>query len=358
LRSDLAPRSVTEKLRAGVQQVSELLFLGKQNLSRNLIGLEINTDYIKLLQISGKDHQQEIDFFSIVPVPPQAIVKDEIKNPAIIAQLLKDTFKKQGITTSNVALSIPRSSAIIKDITVDKRLNEDEIESRVWIEANRFFPNLIGEIYLDFVVIGPSAQDASQLEIILVACRKEQIDPYLEVIRLADLHPRLVDVNSYALERALSVISKQNPENKSLALLNISFSLITLIVIHEGVLIYTHELSYDGHGLLTQKGEKIDSTQSNNILKSGLSLHLRHTMQFFYSSRPNIRIDQLLLSGDCAVALPDMCEFIQKETVKATILADPFKSMKMAKGVDEAKLRQYSPALVLCCGLALSMPIK
>ena len=361
MQSGKTPQNISGIVQEGIQHISDLLFLGRQNFSKNLVGLEINSDYIKLLQINHRDTQTEIDFFAIAPLPVGAVIKDEVKDPAAIAGILKNIYKTANYTIPNVALAIPRSSAIIKDITVDKRLTIDEIESRVWIEANRFFPNLIGDIYLDFVVIGPSPQDASQLEIILVACRKEQIDPYLEVMRQADLHARIVDINSYALERTMSVVAKQYPDTKTLALLNISFSLITLIVIHEGMLVYTHELSYDGHSLMprtTESSNNLGSQDinrvSNDALKSSLSLHLRHTMQFFYSSRPNIRLEQLILSGDCAVALPDLAGFIQKETDKETILANPFKNMKLSKGLDEKKLQYFAPSLMLCCGLAMS----
>jgi len=360
LQSGKQQRRFSDVIHAGMEHVSDLLFLGRQHLSKNLIGLEINTDYIKCLQLSGKDNQLEVDYFAVAPLPVGAVVKDEVKDFNAVTNSLKSLFRASKLSSANIAIAIPRSSAIIKDITVDKRLNIDEIESRVWIEANRFFPNLIGEIYLDFAVIGPSAQDASQLEIILVACRKEQIDPYLDVIRQADLYPRLVDINSYALERTLTLIAKQYPDTQTLALLNISFSLITLIVIHEGILIYTHELNYDGHNLShlneNSTGGNDLKIESLTALKGSLSLHLRHTMQFFYSSRPNIRIEQLILSGDCAVIFSDLPDFIMKETGKTVMLANPFKNLKIAKGLDESNLQKYAPSLMLCCGLAMSKP--
>lgn len=339
----------------GIHSLSSLFLLGNETSSKGLISVEINLNYIKILQIKNHAVAPEVRFFSITPIPEGSIVKDEVKNASPIINILKETYARFPFATHNVALAIPRSAAIIKNITVDKRLDEDEIESRVWIEANRFFPNLIGDIYLDFVVTGPSAQDASQLEVILVACRKEQINPYLELIRQSGLTPKIVDVNSYALERAFALVIKQS-SSPSVALLNITFSLITLIVIHEGQLVYAHELTYDGRNLVPRDIEALEASQNTqyDALKANLSLHLRHSMQFFYSSRPNIRINELYLSGDCAVAIPDLTSFIRDETGKETILADPFKNMSFAQMVDQVRLHRYAPALMLCCGLALS----
>jgi type IV pilus assembly protein PilM len=170
----------------------------------------------------------------------------------------------------------------------------------------------------------------------------------------------------------LNLVNKQSPELKTIALLNISFKLIDLLVVHEGSLVYTHELSYDGHSILNYLGstqtEEILSdlhqdvqnqlALSNNrlseILKNTIGLHLKHAMQFFYSSKPNTRLDRIILSGDAAAAIPGLLNYVKQEVGKEAVLANPFKDMKVKANIEQKMLEQYAPAFMLCCGLSLT----
>jgi type IV pilus assembly protein PilM len=344
-----------------------------QRTPNTLVGLDIQPETIKLLEINAHDGGNRIENFAITSVPVGAIVKDEVKDPGVIANTLRELFRDRNIKSKNVALAIPRSAAIIKNITVDSRLNSSEIESRAWIEANRHFPDLVGDINLDFS-ISPSAQDASLLDMTLVACRKEQIKPYLEIIRQSGLTAKVVDVNCYALERAMSLITKTGSAD-NLALLNLNFTLSSLVVVQNNQLIYAHDHTYDGVRLTTQI-KKLSETSGTGttpapatgeattpasaidpsyaaVLKENLSAHLRHTMHFFYSSRPNVSIQKLVIAGDCAT-IPNLLEFIQQETNIETELADPFINMKFDSNIDTTELHRSAPVLMLSCGLALS----
>jgi type IV pilus assembly protein PilM len=336
----------------------------KQRTPTNLAGLDIEAESIKLLEINSTDSSNRIENFAIQPLPVGAIVKDEIKNPAAVITALKELSKQSSIKTKNIALAIPRSAAIIKTITIDKRLTPGEIESRAWIEANRHFPDLVGDIYLDFSITGASAEDPTQLELVLVACRKELINPYVEVLRQSGFVPKIIDINCYALERSMSLISKRAPALNTWGLLNLNFSLSSFIIIQKNQLLYAHDHSYDGQRLSTQTKkflteEKLAEADPRyfDVLKENLSSHLRHTMHFFYSSRPNINIQRIVISGDCAT-IPGLAKFIQQEVNIETELANPFIEMSFASTVNKEDLQRYTPALMLSCGLALSQAVK
>lgn len=326
----------------------------------NLAGLEIGTDSLKLLRIVSANSHATVENFATTPLPPNAIVKEEIKDSGAVTSSLKMLVKEADIQTNQVALSIPRSSVIIKNTTVDKRLTSSEIDSRAWIEANRHFPDLVGEIYLDYTIVGPSSSDPNQLELMLVACRKEQIKPYLDLLKQAGLVAKIVDVDSYALERALMKSINKEEAAETIGLINLGLTLSTFIVIQKNILIYAHDHTYDGHRLVKQVNEyaKTQNTQIEekayyDLLKENLSSHLRHTLHFFYSSRPNIAIQKLYLSGDAAV-LPNLHSFLQKEISVPCELVNPFLNMQINPNINANLLKAAAPTLMLCCGLALS----
>src|SRR5262249_17497132 len=98
----------------------------------------------------------------------------------------------------------------------------------------------------------------------------------------------------------------------------------------------------------------LPSEQTNEILRNTIGLHLKHAMQFFYSTRSNIRIERIILSGDAATVISGVRDYVQQEVGKEVVMAEPFKEMKLAAGVDQDRLTSYAPALMLCCGLALT----
>lgn len=344
-----------------------LLQKWKQSAAEQLVGLDMGPGFIKLLKMDPEDDPCMVEAFGLVPLPAGAIAKDEIKDPAAVGAALRQILDETQVKTRNVALAIPRSSTIIKTITVNKKLNSADIESRAWVEANHHFPDLVGDIYLDFDIVGPSAQDPTQLDLLLVACRKDQVKPYLDVLQDNGLIAKVVDVNCYALERALSLFMQKSPDLKTVALLNLDYNVSSLIVVHENQMIYAHDHSYEGLYFSTQVQQYLDAhkdakdllkTLANapeyqDILKAGTSAHLRHSMHFFYSSRPHITVQKLVLAGACA-AIPHLNSFIEKETGIETVLAAPFEGMTIAPSIDQKLLQQYAPSLMLCAGLALS----
>lgn len=350
------------------QQFSYFLDSFKQSTSKDLMGLDFGPGSLKLLRIKKASSQYEVENFTLISIPADVYVKGVIKDSAAMVYLLKEAFKSSKSTTRNVAFAIPRFSTLIKTITIDKRLKAEDIESRAWIEANRLFPDLVGDIYLDFIITGPSPTDKSQLELLFVACRKDQIKPYLDIIREAGLIAKIVDLNSYALERAISCAIPQDAKLETIGLLNINLNLSTFIVIQNKNLIHAQDQSYDGNRLLHQTqeylknsekkptqnySELLDDPQYYAILKERLISHLRHTLHSFHSSRPHVQIQQILLSGDCAT-VPAMNLFIEKEMQMQSVIANPFLNMKLAPIINQDELQQYAPTLMLCCGLALS----
>lgn len=320
----------------------------------NFIGLDLGSESIKLLQINSSASPKRIEKFAVSKIPHGSIVKNEIKDYDLVANILKSAVKQGGFQTTNLALAIPRSSTIIKNINIDNRLNSEEIETRAWIEANHHFPDLVGDSYLDFSINGISPQDPNQLELILVACRKEVIKPYLEVAKAAGLTLKIVDINSFALERSLALIAPTHPDLETIALLNFDISLSTLIVLQKQKLIYAHDETFDGQRLQNQLRESDnDEIKKQTALKENLSAYLRHAMHFFYSSRPNVAIEKIFLSGDCALE-PSLLPFIQQEIGVEMDVANPFQTMEFNSHLKSEELKKYAPALVLCTGLALS----
>jgi len=334
------------------------LFLGLwKDKNADLLGLDIGSDTIKLIDIDCTQSPMRLNNYAILPLPPGSIEKNEVKDIRAVSQIIKQLYQQFNTKTKEIAIAIPRSAVILKNTTVNSRLSSSEIESRVWLEANQNFPELIGGLYLDYQILGPSSEDSAQLDLLMIACRKDQINPYIDILRQSDLVPNVVDVNSYALERALSICAVDYTNLETTALINLDLALSSLVVVHKNELIYAHDYSYDGHRLIEQTksyldAEVKDASAYHNMLKENLIPHLLHAMHFFYSSRPHVSIQTLFLSGEC-VRLPDIANVVEKEIGIPSVVANPFTHMTLASHLKREEVTRVSPMLMLCCGLAL-----
>lgn len=361
-------RRVKEQLSPRIEQL--LRWYRQRQASQSIIGLDIGPDVIRLLKINLTITPYQVENFAIAALPPGIIEKEEIKNFSAVANIIKSMVSMSDVKTKFVALAISRSSVVIKNVIIDSRLNSTEIESRAWLEANRLSADLVGDIYLDFNTTPVMPPDPAHLDLNLIACRKDHIKSYVDVLKQSGLIPKVVDVNCFAIERALSHWAVNSSPNKTIACLNLNFTLSSLVVIQDNQLLYAHDHSYDGRRLKTQilRHLKIEGKSLSDpiearvlvedpiyadILRENLSAHLRHIIHFFFTSRPNVSIQQLVLAGDCA-DIPNIAEFVKRETNIDTIIANPFVNMEFAPGLDIEKIKANAPSLMQSCGLALT----
>lgn len=347
------------------EKVQSLIVPGASQ-NEHFTGLDIGTDFARLIKIDTKRSPFSVEVFASVPFPVGAVVKNEIKNKKEIISALRLLLYDAGVQYRQVAIAIPRALAIVKSIAVDSRLNEDEIHARAWSEAGRHFPDLVGNIYLDYYISGPFPQDAARLELVLVACRKSQIDPFLEVLTEAEFEVRAVDLNSYALERALRAM--ESAASGTTALLNLNFSLSSLIVIDGKTLLHAHDQDFDAHRMMLQiaefkknRGEMPEEVLVADeawlaLLRENLVSHLRHIMHFFYSTQPDKSIRKLILSGDCAT-VPGLLQFVGREMGVPVEKAMPFKNMDIASGIDSKMLEDRGAEFMLGFGLGLAQQV-
>ena len=106
--------------------------------------------------------------------------------------------RKSGTRTRNVAMALPPSAVITKKIILPGGMSEQELEIQVESEANQYIPFSLDEVSLDFCVIGPSANSAGDVEVLIAASRKEKVQDRQGLAEAAGLKAMILDVESYA----------------------------------------------------------------------------------------------------------------------------------------------------------------
>ena len=84
-------------------------------------------------------------------------------------------------------------------------MTEEEMESSIQWEAEQYIPFDISEVNLDFQILGPDAKDPSQMNVILVAAKKDFVNDYVTVFKECGLNPLVMDIDCFAIENVFEV---------------------------------------------------------------------------------------------------------------------------------------------------------
>jgi type IV pilus assembly protein PilM len=340
-----------------------------------LIGLDISTSGVRLVELSvvGKN-ELRLERYASEPFPRGAVVDGNIENLEQVSEAVRRVWKKSGTRIKHVALGMPPASVITKKIILPAGMSEDQLEVQVESEASQYIPFALDEVSLDFDVLGPSANSAEDVEVMLAASRKEKVEDRVAIAEAAGLSAVVMDIESYAARAALDRVTAQLPQagqDQIVALFQIGAQVTHISVMLDGETIYEREqpfggnqltqdivraygLSFDDADAKKKTGELPEGYQAELLMPflENAALEVTRAIQFFYTSTPYTRIDQLFLAGGCAL-IPGLLDIIASRTKISSAVVSPFKGMQLASSVRESQLRQEAPAYLVACGLAM-----
>jgi type IV pilus assembly protein PilM len=338
-----------------------------------VIGLDIGSTSVRLMQLSSHGSGYRIDHFAIEPLGEGVVVDKAVQDVEAITNAISRAIKASGTRAKNCAIAVSGSAVFTKTISLPADLAEADIESQVQIEANQYIPFPLNEVSLDFEVLGPSARNADLIDILLAASKSENVESRQDAIDAAGLKAKVVDVEAFAIANAFELMRKRDGVNRSEAvgLFDIGYDLTTLLVIKAGQVIYTRDHPFGGHQLLEEIQRRYDMTaeqagffQRNESAPDDFEeevlepfqLNVVHqisrALQFYASSNEYSNIGTIYLSGGTA-ALSGLAPMVQQELGMTTRVADPVTGMDIAQNVSVATIKRNANNLMIAMGLAL-----
>lgn len=336
-----------------------------------LAGLDISTSGVRLVELedAGKG-ELRLERYASEPLPRGAVVDGNIENIDQVAEAVRRVWKKSGTKAKHVALGMPPAAVITKKIILPAGLSEDQLEVQVESEASQYIPFALDEVSLDFDVIGQAPASSEDMEVMLAAARREKVEDRVAIAEAAGLTATVMDIESYAARAALARAANAGPD-QIVALFQIGAQATHVSVLQNGETIYEREQPFGGntltqdivraYGLSFEDAEtrkRADDLPENyraELLQPFLenaALEITRAIQFFFTSTPYTRIDQLYLAGGCA-ALPGLLGLIGSRTRIPSSIVEPFRGMSHGALVREQQLSQEGAAYLVACGLAL-----
>ena len=346
-----------------------------QRKSPSLIGVDIASTSLKLVELTetGKGTYR-LERYAIEPLSRETVTDGNITNLDQVSDALKRAWKRMGSRNRLIAMALPAAMVITKKIIVPAGQTEEELELAVEVEANEYIPFALDEVNLDFQVIGPAPNIADEVEILIAASRKEKVEDRVAIAETAGLKPAVMDVELYATQEAFRLIAPSLPANgrdQNIALVDIGAHVTHFYVLRNNQFLFSRDQVFGGDQLTqdiqrafnlsveeaesAKRNQGLPENYDNDVLQpfmETLALEITRALQFFFTSTSHSQVDQIVLSGGCAV-LPGLDDLVAKRAGVATILANPFANMEASDRIRPRQLAQDAPMLLIATGLAL-----
>ena len=339
-----------------------------------VLGLDISSSSVKLLELSRDGSSYKVESYAVASLPPNAVVEKNVNDVEAVAESIVKTLSGARSRCKSAALAVAGSSVITKVIELGRGMSDEQMEAQIAVEADQYIPYPLDEVSLDFQVQGESDNNPDQVQVLLAACRGEHVELRSEAVEAANLKPKIVDVEAFALQRAFDQMIKPQlglDEDQVVAVVDIGATMTTLSVFNKGEMKYTREqlfggrqlteeiqrrygLSMEEAGLVKKQGGLPDDYESEVLdpYKESVVQQITRSLQFFFSSSPYNDVDFIVLAGGVA-AMPGLCELVQDRMGTPTAMANPFANMAVASKVNSVALGNDAPAMMVACGLAM-----
>ena len=342
--------------------------------SAPVIGLDISSTAVKLLELSGSRDKYKVEAYAVEPLPPNAVVEKNITDVEAVGDSIRRAVKRSTSKTKHAAVAVAGSAVITKIITMPGNLGDDDLASQIELEADQYIPYALDEVNMDFEVIGPSESDPDRVDVMLAASRSENVDVRVAAAELGGLSGKIVDVEAFALENAFALLAKDMASGgigEVIALVDIGATMTTLSVLADLKIIYAREqvfggkqlteeiqrrygLTYEEAGLAKRQGGLPDNYGPEVLepFKESMAQQVNRALQFFYSSSQYAQVDRIVLAGGCA-SIEGSDEVIAQKTGTQVLVANPFANMSLSSKVRAQVLSNDAPSLMIACGLAM-----
>lgn len=342
----------------------------------SLMGLDIGSSSVKAVEVGLKGPEKgfELKGLGIAPMPPESIVQGAFLNSGAIVDAIREAVEKGGIETRDVVAAVAGLSVIVKKVNLPV-MSRDELADQIQWEAEQYIPFDVNEVNLDFQILdGQSVDD--QMEVLLVAAKRDLIDDYVQVISEAGLKPLAIDVASFAVENAHELNYEAQPEGVT-ALVNIGAQVVNINVIQDGVPAFTRDITTGGSqyteqiqktlsvsfdeaerlkrgGSATEESQDLVPQEVEQAIRSmtdALVGEISRSLDFFTATSAESRIEKVMVCGGGSQISGFVKAFRERTGFEVDVL-DPLARMLPSKNFDPEFLQQVAPSLGVGVGLA------
>src|SRR5688572_19840309 len=336
---------------------------------KTTVGLDIGSGLIKVAVVDHSKKEPELTKVAIQPLPQDAIVEGEVMDPGVVADAIQGALSAAGAKVKRVVTAVGGRDVIIKKIQIERVKEQQARELMRW-EAEQHVPFDMESVELDFQILDPDG-DGLEMNVLLVAAKRELVDSKVRVLTDAGLQPVIVDVDAFALHNAFE-LNYPDAMQGMVALVNIGHDVTNINILEDGVPILTRDLTlgtrHFGEALQRERGVSADdaaallqgfdrSPHIDAVLESRgeeIAVGIERAVAFIASNTRSGSSIRAVYTCGGGSRIPGLTEALGARLRVDTEMANPLTALSIKDGaMDDLVTDEVAPLLMLPIGLAL-----
>jgi type IV pilus assembly protein PilM len=339
---------------------------------KDVVGIDIGSSSVKLVQLREAKGGYQLVTLGMALLPAEAIVDNAIMDSQSIIEVIKNLVESLKVKTKNVATAVSGHSVIIRKIQLPI-MTEEEMEASIQWEAEQYIPFEISEVNLDFQILGADATDTSQMDVILVAAKKDFVSDYVSLFKECGFNPVVMDIDCFSVENVFE--ANYGIEDEIVALIDMGASSMNVNILKGGMSVFTRDIQVGGSsyneeiqkrlGLNNEDAEKVklggelpevsaeavaaivdDATDS-------LTQEVQRSIDFFSATSSDEKVQKVYITGGVALVPSVRASLASRLGVEVEVM-DPWRHITYSdKDFDPEYLQAVGPIFTVAAGLAM-----
>lgn len=337
---------------------------------KNLVGVDIGSTSIKIAEIVERRGRRSVVHFGYHPLPPETIVDGAIMNSSAVVEGLEKLFHKR--KRRNVALRASGHSVINKTIPMPLMTPAELAEQIEW-EATQHIPFELSEVQLDYQVLRQREAEG-QMDVLLVAAKKDEINDLTGIAMEARLKPVVVDLDAFAVQNVYELGYGMPEGNQVVALVHVGGSLTTVNVVADGSTAFVRDVA-SGGARITEEIQRsmsvsIDEAESFKIGGDGTGIvpeqvpalvqsaveslvgQIQRSLDFYLATSGEHLLSKIYVSGGTA-HIAGLAEVLSNRLRVDVEVLDPLRAAPPDMKGTLLELEGRGPQAAVAFGLAL-----
>src|SRR5262245_39945050 len=338
--------------------------------AKTLVGLDIGSSSVKVVELKelGKGKGYQLQNIAVEPLSPEAIVDGAIMDAGLVIEAIQKAFGSRKMKAADVAIALSGHSVIIKKISIPATSEEELAEVIPW-EAEQYIPFDVEDVNLAYQVLKGGGSDGN-MDVLLVAAKKDKIHDYTSVVTQAGRNPLLVDVDVFALQNCYEM-NYETDASEGVALVNVGASTTNVSIIKGSTSIFWRDISVGGNHYndalrkelnvsfeqaeMLKRSQEVDGIATDRVpaivasVNDFIGAEIQKTLDFFKNTTPGESIGRIVLAGGTSRVMNLRESLADRFGIPVEPL-NPFNRVQVGKGISSATLDDLSPSVSIAVG--------
>jgi type IV pilus assembly protein PilM len=344
-------------------------------VAKTRIGVDVGSTAVRAAEVTGGDEPVLVRAAQ-VPLPPGAVENAEVRQPAVVAEALRELWNKGKFKNTQAYLGVGNQRVIVREIALPW-LPEKELRASLAFQVQEFIPISVDDAVLDYDPVGELEQEGRKLlRILLVAAQRGMVSALVAGATAAKLDPVGVDLTPFALVRAVGMfdgldLDVQGDE----AVVDVGAHVTNICVHDRGLTRFVRILPSGGRditlavarglgiddavaerlkrGEAVEGGPALEDAQRIAMQRAGAFVdEIRSSLEFYTAQVPGAKIGRVVVTGGGS-KLHGFLELLQERIPVKVDRGRVLERVRSRLGMSIEEQNEAEPLLAVAVGLAL-----